>query len=49
MTEKERRQERKKERKKKMHRDNTLKSSHLCLLIIVRKLTYTHIGFVSLI
>ena len=57
MTEKERRQERKKERKKeknterkkKIQRENTLKSSHLCLLIIVRKLTYTRIGFVSLI
>ena len=48
MTEKERRQERKKERKKKQ-RENTLKSLHLCLVIIVRKLTYTRIGFVSLI
>ena len=45
MTEKERRKDRKKERK----RAKKLKSAHLWLLLIVIKLTYTRIGFVSLI
>ena len=46
MTEKERRKDRKKERKK---AKNKIKSAHLWLLLIVIKLTYTRIGFVSLI
>ena len=47
MTEKERRKDRKKERKKESK--NKIKSPHLWLLLIVIKLTYTRIGFVSLI
>ena len=49
MTEKERRKDRKKERKKERKRAKKLKSAHLWLLLIVIKLTYTRIGFVSLI
>ena len=50
MTEKERRKDRKKEKKKERKRaKNKIKSAHLWLLLIVIKLTYTRIGFVSLI
>ena len=51
MTEKERRKDRKKEKKKKERKraKNKIKSAHLWLLLIVIKLTYTRIGFVSLI
>jgi len=46
---KERKKEQKKERKKERKRAKTLKSAHLWLLLIVINLTYTRIGFVSLI
>ena len=46
---KERTKERTKERKKERKRAKTLKSAHLWLLLIVIILTYTRIGFVSLL
>ena len=50
MPEKERgKKERKKEQKKERKRAKTLKSAHLWLLLIFMNLTYTRIGFVSLI
>ncbi len=42
-------QRKKEERKKERKRAKTLKSAHLWLLLIVINLTYTRIGFVSLI
>ena len=42
-------EQRTKERKKERKRAKTLKSAHLWLLLIVINLTYTRIGFVSLI
>ena len=41
--------ERKNKRKKERKRAKTLKSALLCFLLIVIDLTYTRIGFVSLI
>ena len=54
MTEKERRKDRKKEKKKERKKErkrakNKIKSTQLWLLLIVIKLTYTSIGFLSLI
>ena len=46
---KERKNKRTKERKKERKRAKTLKSAHLWRLLIVINLTYTRIGFVSLI
>ena len=45
----ERKKERQEKRKKERKRAKKLKSAHLWLLLIVIKLTYTCIGFVSLI
>ena len=50
MPEKERgKKERKNKRNKERKKAKTLKSAHLWLLLIVINLTYTRIGFVSLI